>query len=338
MWPRDARQVLHGRRRCRAAVVRALLCVVCLCGGWLVSSGQGVADADDTRTLREKDVRRAEKVLEKLRLLGEAAAAREGASALRGLTRQLYPGLFVTVAEMRPSDLKTDLDTAAFLYAEAGRTWAAAGDTPADCERERPDLYLPLCLTLDGRTARELLLAKARLHARWAAAVVRKYGGAVDAETSRLLSEMKGARAHDALIAARVVEALKSLEGMVNTPATYGDYLERPAAAKVSFERLDAGFADALGRAGVLLGWMPRGPAYYQLSGARRSYRDGLYWYGKVHASRTMVVSAAAGFTRDPLKDLRLDAGQVGHAVVANWKTAAKYTRLAEQSLADAAR
>lgn len=338
MWPPDARPDRRKSQPRGAAAFRALLCVVCLFGCALVSRGQGGASAGQGLAPREKDVRRAEKVLEKLRLLDEAAGAGEDAGAFRRLARKLYPGLFITVADMRASDLKTDLDTAVFLYEGVGRTWSLAGNSAADCERERPDLYLPLCRDLRGGTARQLLLAKARLHARWASAVVRTHRGQGDCETSRLLSEMKAARALDTLIAARVSETLKSLEGMVNTPPTYADYQEQRAAAKVSFERLEAEFADALGRAGLLLGWMPRSPLYYHLSGATRSYEDGLFWYRKVHASRKMVVSAAAGFGRDPLKDLRLDADGVGYAVVANWKTAAQYTRMAEQSLGGAAR
>jgi hypothetical protein len=272
--------------------------------------------------------------LERLRLLDEAAAGLEDGSDFRRLSRKLYPGLFITVADMRPGDLKTDLDTAVFLYEDVGRTWSAAGNSAADCGRERPDVYRPLCLGLAGGSARQLFLAKARLHLRWAEAAVKTYRGEGDGETSRLLSERKAARAQDIHIAARVSETLKSLEGMVNTQPTLADYEERPTAAKVSFEKLDAEFAAALGRAGVLLGWMPRSPVYYYLSGARRSYGNGLFWYRKVHGSRKMVVSAAAGFERNPLEDLRLDAEQVGYAVVSNWKTAAKYTRLAEQSLA----
>lgn len=82
---------------------------------------------------------------------------------------------------------------------------------------------------------------------------------------------------------------------------------------------------------------MPRSPTFQYLSSARRSYMDGLFWYRKVHQSEKLVVSAS-GFERDPLIDLRMDAGQVNHAVIANWKWAMKYTRLAEQSLCCAAR
>ena len=287
---------------------------------------------------REKDVRRAEKVLEKLRLLDEAAATREDEERFRGLARKLYPGLLITVSDMRPSDLKTDLGTAAFLYEDAARASAPAGRTTADCEGERPDLYRPLCLGLGGGTVRQLLFTKARLHSHWAEAVVKTYRGKGSAETSRLLSEMKSAREHDLLIAARVSEALKTLEGTVNTPATYAAYVEQRAEARVGFERLEAEFSDSLGRAGMLLGWLPRSPVYYHLSSAWRSYRDGLFWYRKAHGSRKLVVSAAAGFERNPLEELRLDAGQVGYTVVVNWRAAAKYTRLAEQSLPGAAR
>jgi len=293
--------------------------------------------AAESTALREGDVRRAEKVLEKLRLLGEAAASHEGQAVFHSLVRKFYPGLFIAVSDMRPSDLKTDLGTAAFLYEGAARDRPPAGSMTADCERERPDLYRPLCHRLGGGTTLQLLFAKARLHSDWAGAVVKSYRGGGDAETSRLLSEMKAARAQDLLIAARVSQTLKSLEGIVNTPAAYADYLEQRAEARVGFERLDAEFSEALGRAGTLLGWMPRSPVYYCLSSAWRGYRDGLFWYRKVQGSRRMVVSAAAGFERNPLEALRIDTGQVGYTVVINWRAAAKYTRLAEQSLSAAA-
>lgn len=286
---------------------------------------------------REKDVRRAEKVLEKLRLLDEAAASHEGEERFRSLARKLYPGLLIAVSDMRPSDLKTDLGTAAFLYEDAARAWSLAGRTTADCEGERPDLYRPLCLGLGGGTVRQLLFTKARLHSRWAEAVVKTCRGEGGAGTSRLLSEMKAAREQDLRIAARISGTLKSLEGMVNTPAGYAAYVEQRAEVRVGSERLEAEFSDALGRAGALLGWMPRSPVYYSLSSAWRSYGDGLFWYRKASGSRKLVVSAASGFERDPLEELRLGAGQVGYTVVVNWRAAAKYTRLAEQSLPSAA-
>lgn len=331
MWPLNPRpsERRSRRRLSGAAAARASLSAACLFGLALTVQAEGAAGSP---ALREKDVRRAEKVVAKLRLLDEAAAARDGAVALRDLSSKLYPGLFVTVADMRQSDLKTDLDTAVFLYADVSRTWLAAGASTADCARQRRDIYLPLCLELRGGTVRQLLLSKARLHTRWAEAAVKNYRGAGDAETSRALAAMKAARDKDLVIAARVVEALRTLEGLVNAVPAYAEHQGRRASSRVGFDRLDGEFGDALQRAGALLYSLPRGPAFYSLSNAWRSYKDGQFWYRKVHQSKKLVVSAY-GFESDPLKDLRLEVDQVSHTVLVNWQAAIKYTRLAEQSL-----
>ncbi|HEY9284225.1 MAG TPA: hypothetical protein VIP46_12295 [Pyrinomonadaceae bacterium] len=327
MPPPNARDGETHPRRCAAkAAARAALVAVCLLASLL---GVRAADAP---ALREKDVRRAEKVVAKLRRLDEAAAARGDAKAYRALAAGFYPGLFVTVADMRESDLKTDLDTAVFLYAKVGQTWFDADSLTADCERERPDIYRPLCLELRGGNLRQLLLSKARLHAGWAESVVKNYRGRGDAGTSRALASMRAARADDQLIAARVVEVLRPLEEMLTVSQSFADYQERRALSRISFDKLEGEFVDALGNATGLLASMSRGPAFYHLSSARDSYRDGLFWYRKVGPARRMVVSANA-FGRDPLREARLDADQVGYTVSVNWKAAAKYTRLAEQSL-----
>jgi hypothetical protein len=320
------------RRRATHSAARAVLCAAGLIGFALNVLATEATGAGTQPALREKDVRRAEKVVAKLGLLDGAATSGEDAKTYHALAAELYPGLFVTVADMRESDLKTDLDTAVFLYAKVGRAWIAAGATKADCENERRDVYLPLCLDLRGGTARQLLLSKARLHARWAEAVVKNYRGVGDAETLRALAMMKTARENDSMIVARIVETLKPLERLINAYATYADYQEGRAASKISLDGLDAEFAGALNTASLLLASLPRSPSFYHLSSARDSYRDGLFWYRKVHQSRSLVVSANA-FARDPLRDLRLNADQVGYTVVVNWRTAVKYTRLAEHSL-----
>jgi hypothetical protein len=319
------------RRSAVVAFRRTALCAAYLIGCVLAVRAEGATGAASSAALRDEDVRRAEKVLLKLRLLDEAAAAND-ASAYRALASKLYPGLFITVADMRPSDLHTDLSTAVFLDEEVARTWFDAEAATADCARERQDTYLPLCLDLRGGTVRQLLLAKARLHARWAEAVVKDYRREGDAATSRALSEMRAARDNDLVIAARVMETLKPLEGLFNTLPIYADHQERLNVSNASFDRLDGEYADALNVAGVLLAQMPRSLTFYHLSDARRAYMDGLFWYRKVHQSKKLVVNVK-GFASDPLQDLKLNTDQVGGTVIANWKSAVKYTRLAERSL-----
>ena len=294
-----------------------------------VASAQAPADA---RAASDGDVRKAEKILPKLRSLHEAAEAGD-AVAYRRLVTKMYPDLFVKVAELQPGDLSTDLSTAVFLAEELGRTWVAAGVAAADCLDERPDIYQPLCLGLRDKTVPGLLLAKSRLHARWAEAVVKSYRGEADAETASALREMAAARANDVLIAARVVETLKPLEGS-RRGAARGSRLATLAAG---FEGPDGESADALRVAGALLAWMPRSQTFYRLSGARQAYVDGLFWDRKVSQSKRLVVSVNS-FAPDPLKVLDLDAGQAGAAAAANWKSAARLTWLAEQSLPKAVR
>jgi hypothetical protein len=285
----------------------------------------------DARAIRDEDVRRAEKILLKLRLLHEAAAAGD-ASAYRKLTSRLYPGLFIKVAEMRPSNLSTDLSTAVFLAEKLGRNWASAEATAADCEGERPDIYQPLCLELRGGTTRQLLLVKSRLHARWAEASVNNSRGETGAETARALAEMKAARVNDTLIAALVVKELKTVEELLShsqTSTSRGERLNTRAPA----DKPSGDFAEALRVSEILLAWMPRSQTFYHLSGARLAYADGLSWYEKAQQSKSLVVSAKQAFLPDQLKDLRLDAEQVSNTAQANWRSATKYTRLAEQSL-----
>ncbi|MET0626059.1 MAG: hypothetical protein ABW250_24205 [Pyrinomonadaceae bacterium] len=309
-----------------AAVCAALLLALMFAGRAVVAAAPPAS-----REISDGDVGRAEKVLSKLRLLHDAAGA-DDADAYRALTSKLYPDLFVKVAELRPSDLSTDLSTAVFLAEKLGRNWSAAAET-ADCESERPDIYLPLCLGLRGGTVRQLLLAKSRLHARWAEAALRSNRGEADAETARALDEMKAARANDLLIAARVVETLKTLEGRLPLSTNDAGRAQRFNASGVGSDAPGGEFADTLHDAEALLAWMPRSQTFYHLSGARLAYADGMSWYRKVRQSKSLVVSAARGFAPDPLKELRLDAEQVSTTVQANWRTAVRHTRLAEQSL-----
>ncbi|MBV8856389.1 MAG: hypothetical protein JOZ02_05455 [Acidobacteria bacterium] len=294
------------------------------------------ADCDTERAIRAGDVRRAEKVLAGLRLLHEAAGAGD-AGAYRKLTSKLYPDLFIKVAEVRDCDLSTDLSTAVFLAEKLGRTWAAAGEEAADCLGERPDIYRPLCLDLRGGTARQLLLAKSRLHARWAEALLRNNRGEAGAETARTLAEAEAARENDLLIAARVLETLKAVERRFPLSTADADRGQRFEALTAAVDRPSVEIADALRAAEALLAWMPRSPTFYQLSNALLGYADGLSWYGKVRQSKKLVVSANS-FAPGPLKELGLNVEQAGAAVEANRQSAVRYTRLAEQSLTKAAR
>lgn len=311
------------------AVLFAALLLVLTFGCRAAAAASVSADA---AAIQRGDARKAEKILAGLRLLHDAAEAND-ARAYRAHTSKLYPDLFIKVAEMRASDLTTDLSTAVFLAEELGRKWFDAGAAAADCRYERPDIYAPLCAALRDGTVRQLLLAKSRLHARWAEAVLRNFKGEADAETARAIAEMNAARANDVLIAARVVETLTPLEGLSHNSDTAARRGQRfNASSSADSDEPNAEFAGILSEAATLLAWMPRSAAFYRLSAARQAYADGLWWQGKARQSKSLVVSVNS-FRPDPLEDLRLNAKQVSAAADANMQTAAKYTRLAQQSL-----
>ncbi len=280
----------------------------------VLSRVAAAATPEGRRALSAGDVRKAEKVLSQLRLLHEAAEAEDDA-AYRRLASKFYPDLFIKVAELPAGDLGTDLSTAVFLAERLGRAWPGAG--VADCRAERPDIYGPLCLDLRGGDARQLLLAKSRLHARWAEASLKACKGERDAETARALKEVADARANDERLAASAVEALRRLESSANPS--------------------EDEYADSLREVSALLSWLPRSQTFYHLLNARDAYRDGLWWHDKARRAKSLVVSAR-GFAPDPLKDLRLDAEQVGATAQANLKSAAAHARLASLSLAQAPR
>jgi hypothetical protein len=293
------------------------------------------AASPGAQVISDGDVRRAEKVLAKLRLLHDAAGA-DDAGAYRRLASKFYPDLFVKVAELRPGDVSTDLSTAVFLAEQLGRTWSAAGAATADCRGERPDIYLPLCLGLRGSSARQLLLTKSRLHARWAEALLRDGRGAADAETAHSLAEVRAARANDQLIAAHIVETLRLLEAPPGpSPAVAG--IRERFDASASGIGADEEFAESLRETGALLAWLPRSPTFYHLLSARQAYVDGLWWHDKARQAKSLVISAK-NFVPDPLKDLRLNAEQVSATARANWRSATKHTRLADLSLSQPAR
>lgn len=318
MLPRNSTRVIARRRACAqtcAALLLALAFVVC-------ASAAPVGG----RAMSDGDVRKAEKVLAQLGLLHEAADAGD-AGAYRALASKLYPDLFVKVAELPPGDVSTDLSTAVFLAERLGRTWSAAGAAAADCRGERPDIYLPLCLGLRGGPARELLLLKSRLHTRWAEASLKSDRGMGDADTARALAEVREARANDRLIAANIVETLRRLEAQP----------DKRFEVSASGSGDDASFAEAAHDTNALLAWLPRSPTFYHLLNARQAHVDGRWWHDKARQAKSLVVSAN-NFVPDPLQELRLNAEQADTNALANRRSAATHTRLAELSLSQPAR
>src|SRR4051812_16961622 len=71
------------------------------------------ASASANATLpTDGDVKRSEKIIAKLRRLAEVTASHLGFGGYKAEIQRVYPGLFIDVADLRESDLKTHLTTA----------------------------------------------------------------------------------------------------------------------------------------------------------------------------------------------------------------------------------
>src|SRR2546423_8102614 len=280
-----------------------------------------------------KDMRKAEAVLAKLNQLEEAAASSD-AAAYRKAVGKLYPGLFVSVSELRDGDLKTDLSTAVTLYESAYRTRRADASTAPDCASELRETYFRLCLENAGDRA-ALLRAKARLHARWAEAELRYLRGDRDAETLDALAQVRAERSTDAALAEEALHTLKELADRVSAVAPPADTEVRRAHAADSSTHLSESPSASLEEVDRILASLPRGPVYRLLSNARDAFRDGLYSQVKTLPARALTVSANSLASPDPLRRVGLDTDAASRAASDNLRGALRFVRRAEEVIGE---
>lgn len=290
------------------------------------------APAYTAAALRDEDVRKAERVIAKLRRL-EVVTAAADVRAYEAEMMRLYPGLFADASELHESGLKADLTTAVFLYESAYRNGFNLRAGGADCGGEVRETYRKLCRETQGTDSPGLLWSKARLHTRWGEAVVRSHRGATDRETLRELSEIEAERAVDVILAERAVTSLKALAGRVGAFSSEEAFGYSSAGGKLSYEQLSEECSEALSALDRIVASLPRARLRLLLDNARSSYRDGLYWWGKTRRLRERTISVKDLSDADPLKAIGLPASAVNGTALANWRSALKYTRAAEKAI-----
>lgn len=291
----------------------------------LASAGVRAASSDDL--LREQDVKRGERIISKLREMESARLESTVAGNGRRLFEKISGSLFVWVAGLRASDLKTDLTTAVFLYQEATHLVHDANDTKLDCQDELRESYAKLCRENQPSTHADFLRAKAQLHLRWAEAVIRNYLGQRDDATLSLLEEMRRERSFDLKLAESGLLALRSLEKEIHAHSTLAEFEEQRTLSRVPFERLAADISVALSRVDRVLGSLSRSQLFYPLYHARNAYSDGLFWWQKTVGRNQLVVNINSFKEPEALTSSRLKADEVDYAVVINWRNAIRHTR-----------
>ena len=290
-------------------------------------AGFGVRASAPAPTLREKDVATGERIVGKLRRLEQLTKESASSEKHRKLIAKMYPGLFVEVADLRESDLKTDLTTAVFLYDEVLQSQIDANNTVPVCEDEPREIYAKLCAEDKSGTLQDFLRAKARLHTRWAEAVINYHRGINDVATMSTLQLIRGERENDLTLARQAVEALQVLEKNVCNYSSLSEFEEHRALARVPFERLSKKVSATLQAVDRILLSLPRSPLFYPLYHARNAYANGIFWWQKTHSRSKLVVNANAFNEPDVMNSAKLDTGEVGYTIVINWRKAIRHTR-----------
>ncbi|PYS49424.1 MAG: hypothetical protein DMF68_09935, partial [Acidobacteria bacterium] len=279
--------------------------------------------------LREREIKKGANIIAKLRRIEQLTEVAPDFESYKELIAKLYPDLFIEAADLREGDLKTDLTTAVFLYDEALQKFHDSDRAELNCKDEMRAVYAKLCASPQNNTTPKMLWARARLHTRWAVAVVDYNLGIRDAATTQTIDEMERERARDLALAEKAVETLKALEQEVCAYSSLREFEEKKALATVPFERLSKDVEDALLKVDLILNDLPRSPLFYSLYHARNSYCDGLFWWQKSYRQKEMVVNVNHFNRPDELKTLNLDASTVNYTIAINWRNAINHTRQA---------
>ena len=277
--------------------------------------------------LREKDVKRGERILAKLRDTEQAHAETAATGKRRKRFVEISGSLFVEVAKLSASDLKTDLTTAVFLYEEASQGGFQTEEGAPSCEDELREVYLKLCRENRSGKLSDFLRAKAQLHILWAEAIIRDYRGDRDEATAATLAEMRRERSLDVKLAESALSSLRSLEKEVKGYSSLAEFEEQRSLARVPFEQLAADASLALAHVDHILSAMPRSQLFYPLYHARNAYANGLFWWQKTQLQNKLVVNAKSFKEPDEMKSSKLDAEVVSYTVAINWRNAIKQTR-----------
>ena len=287
-----------------------LLCLFVFASGQAAHAAPGVKDS-------EKDLKRAEAVLSKLRRLRDASASADE-NAFARAARALYPELFSKAAALREGSLKTELTTAVVLYESSLR--AARRGGAQDCSRELRESDARLCCETRAGGRAAFLRARALLHARRAEAELLYARGDRSAATLDAVSLTRAERATDRALAWDALQSLKELV-VFTTSQPEGD-------ARSTFDVPSR--IEAIDR---VLASLPRDRSQRLLREAHDAFRDGLYWRHRAAPALSMVVDAGSFAPRGALPRLGLRADDATTAAQANLRTALRFIAKAEEEL-----
>jgi hypothetical protein len=132
-------------------------------------------------------------------------------------------------------------------------------------------------------------------------------------------------------LAARGIAAVKRLEKDVVVYRSLGEFEASGRLARVSFEVFQNDLREVTGEVEPMLSRLPPGRLKTEISNALDSYRDGAFWWQKIHQSRVVSVSTLylEELNRTPTDPALLST--VPYTVAIHWRQAGRYLKQAER-------
>jgi hypothetical protein len=135
----------------------------------------------------------------------------------------------------------------------------------------------------------------------------------------------------DSILAGRAIAALRRLAEDVLVYRTAGDFEADGRLARVSLEVFTNHLQEVSAEVEPILSRLPQNRLKVEISNALCSYRDGGFWWEKIHEPRVLNVSAAAFAETSATPSEVVFKSTVPHTVAIHWKQAGRYLKRATE-------
>lgn len=135
----------------------------------------------------------------------------------------------------------------------------------------------------------------------------------------------------DLVFASRAIAALRRLDNHVLVYRSLGDFEESRMLARVPFEVFKNELEEVFAEVEPILSRLPESRLKIEISNALYSYRDGEFWWQKIHQPRVVHASALSFVEMTQTPSDAVYASTIPYTVAIHWQQAHRYLKRAEE-------
>jgi len=133
----------------------------------------------------------------------------------------------------------------------------------------------------------------------------------------------------DLILAARAIATLKRLDDDVLIYRSLGDFEANGRLARVSFEVFKNDLREVIAEVEPILSRLPQDRLKIEISNALYSYRDGGFWWEKIHVPRVLNLSTMAFAETSATPAEAVFNSTVPYTVAIHWRQAERFLKRA---------